>query len=329
MNPWEGKHIWIWELDQTGDPQLIVEKAIALGLAGLIVKAWDGSSYWSQIESITGLAKAAGLIVGAWGYSYGTNPQGEAQAAERAVATGADWLIIDAEAEYENSLGSTRADNLGNAFQAISSVPIGYTSFAIAQYHPDFPYAQFSKWCHVVLPQVYWGDFGMSVDQALSMSVSGLQDYSLPIAPIGQCYNAVAADDIISFGQLAQNAGLPGISYWDWQEATSAMLDAIGNAPYNKEANAVSDWAAESWNKAVAKGVFDGTNPQGTVTREMLAVLFDRLGLLDDNSIPQSVVTQLITAGLITNDHPTGARLTWGEFSTVMERLLQKNAKGN
>lgn len=43
----------------------------------------------------------------------------------------------------------------------------------------------------------------------------------------------------------------------------------------------VSDWAIESWNKAVDKGILDGTSPKGNVTREMLAVVLDRLGLLD------------------------------------------------
>ena len=43
----------------------------------------------------------------------------------------------------------------------------------------------------------------------------------------------------------------------------------------------VSDWALESWNKAVAKGILDGSSPKGNVTREMLAVVLDRLGLLD------------------------------------------------
>lgn len=42
-----------------------------------------------------------------------------------------------------------------------------------------------------------------------------------------------------------------------------------------------SSWAKESFDKATAKGILDGTNPQGAVTREMLAVVLDRLGLLD------------------------------------------------
>ena len=41
-------------------------------------------------------------------------------------------------------------------------------------------------------------------------------------------------------------------------------------------------WAAESWNKACAFGVFDGSSPDGPMTREMCAVVLDRLGLLKD-----------------------------------------------
>jgi N-acetylmuramoyl-L-alanine amidase CwlA len=48
-----------------------------------------------------------------------------------------------------------------------------------------------------------------------------------------------------------------------------------------------SDYARASWDKAcntplstTGKPLFDGTNPKGVVDREMLAVLFDRLGLL-------------------------------------------------
>ena len=41
-----------------------------------------------------------------------------------------------------------------------------------------------------------------------------------------------------------------------------------------------SSWAAESWEKATRAGVFDGTNPQGTLTREQAAVVLDRLNLI-------------------------------------------------
>lgn len=44
-------------------------------------------------------------------------------------------------------------------------------------------------------------------------------------------------------------------------------------------AQKVSPWAKESWDKAVTAGVFDGTRPGGTLTREQAAVVLDRLGL--------------------------------------------------
>lgn len=46
-------------------------------------------------------------------------------------------------------------------------------------------------------------------------------------------------------------------------------------------ARPVSGYAKEAWDKAVALGIFDGTNPQGSFTREQAAtVLLERLGLL-------------------------------------------------
>lgn len=44
--------------------------------------------------------------------------------------------------------------------------------------------------------------------------------------------------------------------------------------------NEPSEWAKESWSKACDKNIFDGTNPKSNVTREMLAVILERCGLL-------------------------------------------------
>lgn len=284
IRQWEGKHIWIWELNKAGAPANVVAGAVSLGLAGLLVKGWDGPNYWTQIESITGLAHDAGLVIGAWGYSYGTNPYGEAVAAQKCLAAGADWLIIDAEVEYERNPG--RADAVLAAFKDLGAA-LGYSSFGLPHYHPGFPWQKFSQACDVVLPQVYWGDFGIKMDEALAESLSNLRSYGLPIAPVGQLYGNVIEDDIIRFANQAEAAGLPGVSYWSWQHAGEARLAAVGAAGYKKEIDNVSDWAKESWDKAVAKGILDGTDPKGVVTREMLAVILDRCGLLDDPGVPR------------------------------------------
>jgi hypothetical protein len=238
LDPWEGKHIWIWELGKCGSPQYVVSKSMALGLTGLIVKGWDGGNYWKQIESITKMAHEAGLIVGAWGYSYGANLSGETEAAKKCIAAGADWLVIDAEFEYEQY--PERAEAILQNFRKLD-IPLGYSSFGIPSYHSKFPWRKFSNACNVVLPQVYWGDFKMSIDKALARSIADLKPYGLPMAPVGQLYGDVAKDDIIKFANLCENAGIAGISYWDWQHASPERFAAVGEAGYGKRSDTASD----------------------------------------------------------------------------------------
>lgn len=43
----------------------------------------------------------------------------------------------------------------------------------------------------------------------------------------------------------------------------------------------VASWAKEAWIKAVDKGILDGSRPEDNLTRQELAIVLDRLGLLD------------------------------------------------
>ena len=49
-----------------------------------------------------------------------------------------------------------------------------------------------------------------------------------------------------------------------------------------KDKLAVSSWAKASWDKAVAKGITDGTAPRATASREAVITMLDRIGLFDD-----------------------------------------------
>lgn len=277
--------MWIWMLDKIGLPDEVVRKAVMLGLSGILVKAWDGGTtgiFLQQFMKIVKVAHDAGLTVGAWGYSYGNNIIGEARAAEAAIEAGADWIIVDAEVEYENPSGGEKALTLGDTLTQLvgKDTVIGYTTFAIPDFHPAFPYRQFSTFCSVCLPQMYWGLMSLSLDEVFCASLKSLKKYHLPIAPVGQSFGKVNPDEIVRFALLAKENNLDGISYYDWQHATNTQLDAVGKAPYGRYLD-VSNWARVAWNKATIKGLFDGTEPKGTVTREMLAVILDRLGLLD------------------------------------------------
>ncbi|TEB13243.1 hypothetical protein Psfp_03528 [Pelotomaculum sp. FP] len=281
LDPWVGKQMWIWELElaEKGVINNIITKAVSLGLTGLLVKAWDGKNYWNQLDKIAGPAKNAGLIVGAWGYSYGNNISGEIKCMEKAVKGGADWLIIDAETEYENQNGEKKAAALSGGISSstiMKNVKLGYSTFALPVYHAQFPYKRFSAFCDVALPQVYWGDFRMPPEDALKDCVQQYSQFGRPLAPVGQSYEIIRSGEIVRFIKIAGELGVPGISFWSWQHASDVMLNEIKSL----QCASASPWAGASWNKAKLKGIMDGTEPQGNVTREMLAVVLDRLGLL-------------------------------------------------
>jgi len=231
MKPYAGKQLWIWELQNCihGDPVALCKAANVLGLSGLIVKAWDGGNYWLQFGKIIAAAHKAGLLVGAWGYSYGREIPGEVRAMTRALQAGADWFVIDAEIEYEALGGQRRAQALLDAISAsrVSNATIGYSTFDLPEMHPDFPYETFSQRCHVCMPQVYWAERKQDPAVGLHNSLAQCARYGLPFAPTGDAYGASTPEQIKAFGLAAKAAGLPGISFWSWQHATAGMLDAI------------------------------------------------------------------------------------------------------
>jgi hypothetical protein len=68
-----------------------------------------------------------------------------------------------------------------------------------------------------------------------------------------------------------------------YEEDTMTKEDVIKIIEeYEKEKSkkTASGWAKTAWEKAKRKGIFDGTSPQGYSTREQIAVILDRLGLI-------------------------------------------------
>jgi flagellar rod assembly protein/muramidase FlgJ len=59
---------------------------------------------------------------------------------------------------------------------------------------------------------------------------------------------------------------------WNLVERVNKLADEIANTP--------SGWAKAAWEKCVEAGIFDGTKPHDSMTREMLAVILVKLGLV-------------------------------------------------
>jgi len=231
-----GRYIWIWELSRSekGDINKLVKQAHDLGLAGYILKTHDGSSFWQQAYALQEL-KNAGISCGAWGYCYGRNPDGEVSAIKKVASLNPDFYVMDVEAEFEAASMWTTAEKM-LADLADLSVPLGYTSFSIPSYH-TVPFAIFSKHCKFTMPQIYWKLMGWDVMKAYNTSVSEYEKFGLPVYPIGQITADVPVSGISEFNTLAASDRINTVSYWDYQEAGIAQLNAIKQVANNMTLN--------------------------------------------------------------------------------------------
>ncbi len=229
----EGQGMWIWYLSASdgGSLPAIVAQAHAAGVSTLFVKSSDGSSnYWSQFSpELVATMHANGLRVCAWQFVYGTNPVGEAELGARAVADGADCLVIDAEGEYEGRYGSAQKYIETLRAHVGPTYPVGLASFPYVDYHESFPYSVFlgPSGAQFNAPQMYWKDIGTSVANVYAHTYEQNLIYGRPIAPLGQTYESPTATELIDFRSLAAAYGAKGVSWWDWQETPSARWAAL------------------------------------------------------------------------------------------------------
>jgi peptidoglycan hydrolase-like protein with peptidoglycan-binding domain len=229
----DGQGMWIWYVSQSdgGNVESIVAQAKAAQVGTLFVKSSDGSSnYWSQFSpTLVAALHAAGLHVCAWQYVYGTNPAGEAALGARAVEAGADCLVIDAEAEYEGKYGAAQTYVADLRAKIGPAYPMGLASFPYVYYHTAFPYSVFlgPNGAQFNAPQMYWKAIGNSVDTVYANTYGSNRVYGRPIFPLGQTYESPTTADLLRFRAEAPLYGAGGLSWWDFQETSSAGWRAL------------------------------------------------------------------------------------------------------
>jgi Putative peptidoglycan binding domain len=224
----DGQGMWIWYLSQSngGSIPSIVARAHAAGVTTLFIKSGDGShNYWSQFSAeLVAQLHAAGLKACAWQYVYGSNPVGEAELGARAVSSGADCLVIDAEVEYEGHYAAAQTYINDLRARIGPSFPVGLASFPYVSYHTAEPYSVFlgPGGAQYNAPQMYWHDIGVSVDTVYANTYIGNRIYARPIFPLGQTYGGVSTSDELRFREEAVDYGATGLSFWDWQETPAS-----------------------------------------------------------------------------------------------------------
>jgi hypothetical protein len=234
-NPFGGRGVWIWELGSSnrGNLASIIATAHRYGISTLMIKSGDGSGTWGQFNpQLVSVLHAGGLRVCAWQYVYGTHPAAEAAVGAAAVNDGADCLLIDAESEYEGRYvqAQTYIATLRRLIGA--SFPVALASFPYVDYHPGFPYSVFlgPGAAQYNVPQMYWQEIGTSVNAVYAHTYVFNRLYQRSISPLGQIYNAPPARDVRRFRQLSRAYGAPGVSWWDWQEATAGGWRSLSQA---------------------------------------------------------------------------------------------------
>lgn len=289
---WGGKHVWIWYLEkcENGNLELIGQKAKNAGVRGLLIKAHDGGSVWTQFAGAVSRLKDHGFTVGAWGYCYGRDVPAEASAALASLGMGADWYVIDAEIEFETRAGAEKAKQLCQLIRdGAPDATIGFSSFPVATYHPLFPYKIFSSYCDVSLPQVYWAAVGWPLERLWTRTLNDNLPFGRPLAPVGQTFGPATPADVEQFGRMAGEVQCAGISFWSWQHASP-----------------------EQWN-AISRVSFPGNT--GT----------ENTG--DDAWDPAEEIARLREAGLVKGHHAPDDKVTWGELATVLNRLRGEGRK--
>jgi hypothetical protein len=230
--PFNGRGMWIWYVSRSNGGSLssIIATARRYGISTLTIKAGDGAVAWSQFNhSLVSTLHSAGLHVCAWQYVYGNYPLVEARVGAAAVKAGADCLVIDAEVEYEGKY--VAAQTYMTALRPLvgSNFPVALAGFPYVDYHPGFPYSVFlgPGGAQYNTPQMYWRDIGTSVDSVYAHTYEYNRVYGRTIAPLGQVYENPPASAILRFRMVSRSYGAPGVSWWDWEEASSTGWRAV------------------------------------------------------------------------------------------------------
>ncbi|MGO9320696.1 MAG: peptidoglycan-binding protein [Solirubrobacteraceae bacterium] len=228
--PFAGTALWVNRLTPGQTGQQLVAEAAAAGVATVYVKAAEGSSPEPQFSpGLVSEMRSAGATVCAWTFADGQDPSAEATAAVAVVHDGAQCLVVDAEAQYDKLYGAAQLFVRMLRSELAAGFPIGLASEAEVSQHPTFPYSVFlgPGGFNVVLPLMYWLDFGVSVDAAYASAIGGNSIYARPILPVGQLYGSPTPAEVLRFRTLAHAYGAPGLSFFDLDSAQPEALAAL------------------------------------------------------------------------------------------------------
>lgn len=208
----QGIGIWVWQESQCegGDWNAIAQKCKAAGITWIVAKSGDSSRYpnWTtaHIKEVIQICHNNGLLFGTWNYSLPTTTQAQITQIQSLFNDGVDLHIIDAEIEWQMAPDNeAKAEAFMQALRAAigKDVFIGYSPFAIVNYHPQFSYAGFGKYVDAVFPQNYWTEFNWPLVKAINTIDTAWMVFNLN--------NPSAAKPVYNIG-VSYGKGYPGVA---------------------------------------------------------------------------------------------------------------------
>jgi hypothetical protein len=234
-----GFYIWKVRACEGGDVGRIVSLAKSAGLSHLLVKVTDGPYRYNRVNGVdyagqlVKALKAAGIQAWGWGYVYGSNPDGEAAAAVRAVVElDLDGFVVDAEAEWKKpGMGLKAVQYMTLLRSGIGAdLPVALSTYRWPTYHREFPFTQFLEQCDFAMPQVYWlqsHNPGFQLERCLREYAA--LPIKKPVFPTGACYREhnwqPSSAEISEFISACKSLGLQGCNFWEWANARAYVLD--------------------------------------------------------------------------------------------------------
>lgn len=239
----KGKGLWIWQVQQLlsvyNTLQAAVAAAVNCGFSHVLVKVANGWYPWlpntpegAKITEFLQLARAAGLQVVLWHYSYGYTLSGERSGVTQALNAywqPGDPYVEDVEVQYKRSgSGAFYKALTGTIRERFAGIKIGYSSFRFPSLHQEIPWGDLTEASDFCMPQVYWEGATNPASQ-LERSFDEYHKFSeLPYYAAGAAYTNkgwVPTDEQLDeFSYMAKGLNILAINWWRWDTAVALNL---------------------------------------------------------------------------------------------------------
>ena len=248
-----GKGMWIYEFPQTerGNMHAIVAKAQAVGITHFYPRMgshWDGFNARKYLDAFLPVAHAAGMKVFGWDFPrLGDSLLSDIERARTMInytspsGDRLDGFSADIETINEGShvspeialaYGKALREIAGPDFTLIATVPR-----PSPRNRPDYPYREITESFDAIAPMIYW--LNRQPDTDVIGAMDELAKFGKPVFPVGQAYDGgpeggrkgvPPPEELWRFMRTALEKGATGVSFWSWQAANGAALEAIRDA---------------------------------------------------------------------------------------------------